>query len=116
MINFGAMPPGSYSQVDFTFVDARERKNDFTNLTGQTLWVDLMPSDNCALADYSFCENKTVTLTFDNKNPIQYHRAVTIRRKLKELTHKPTALIFNLPDSIVREDLATGKVLRVPLG
>lgn len=115
MIDFGTLPLGAYSQVDITFVNTKERKNDCTNLTSQTLWIDLMPSDNCALADFSFCEGKTVTLTFDNADPIQYHRAKTIRQKLKELTNRPPVLIFNLPNSTIREDLTTGKVLRIPL-
>ena len=105
-----------FTQVDFSFVDGKARNQDYTCIVGETLFIDVMPLENCALADLSFCAGKVITLTFDNADAVQAYRAKVIRKKLLEAEQKPKAIISNTPSATYLENIETKKVLRVNLG
>lgn len=102
-----------FTQVDFSFVDGKARNQDCTCIVGETLFIDVMPPENCALADLSFCAGKVVTMTFDTADAVQAYRAKVIRKKLLEAEQKPKAIISNTPKATYLENIETKKALRV---
>jgi hypothetical protein len=82
--------------VDFTIVGG-ERTKDFSALIGNTLFVDVMPTENCTVANLDYCAGREVTITFDNRDPAQSYRARVLWTRLKALDYPPVLIVANTP-------------------
>jgi hypothetical protein len=81
--------------VDFTLV--AEEREDFTAIIGNTAFIDVMPRDNCSLANIDYCAGREVSISFDDRDPLQKLRARILWTRLKALTYPPTLIIANTP-------------------
>jgi hypothetical protein len=81
--------------VDFTFVSTD--REDCTAIIGNTAFIDIMPDDNCMLANIDYCAGRSVSITFDDRIASQKFRARALWQRLTAMEYKPTIITANTP-------------------
>lgn len=81
--------------VDFTIVSGY--REDCTAIIGNTAFIDVMPGDNCMLANIDYCAGREVSISFDNRIASQNFRARALWARLKALEYPPTIITASTP-------------------